>query len=382
MCHLMPSLNASDTEQEIARLRAICDSLNEGVVAVGGKGEITLVNPAAAALLQTPIDRLVGSDFVTAMPLWRIGAGVPCNAEFVERVQKGGERIQGRPGDGIEFRLSDDTKIPLMVSAAPVMAGAAITGMVVLLRDTTWEQRWEAVESQFISVASHQLRTPLTSMRWFLEMLLNGDAGAPSEDQRHFLERVYHGVERTTRLVSALLRLSYAEVGQIQVAPVPTDLRAAITRTVQACVGTSSGHPVQVDVAPECPTPIPLDEEILGRVMDVLLKNAVTYSPAGTPISVACRMQGSEIACTVQDVGAGIPLEEQSRVFSRFFRSVRALQMAPDGWGLDLVFAKLVVEAWGGRMWFSSEEGKGSCFSFSIPPQGMRQVSGIRLDVS
>ncbi|MEN9558707.1 MAG: hypothetical protein RL141_1076 [Candidatus Parcubacteria bacterium] len=378
----MSPTHAPDAEQEIHRLRAICAALNEGVIAVGKQGDITLANPAAATLLQTSVAQLVGSDFGTAIPLWRTGAATPCNAELMERVLHGGEHIEGHPGDGMKFHPSDGNTVWLAVSASPIMEGAATVGMVILLRDIRWEQRWEAAESQFISVASHQLRTPLTSMRWFVEMLLGGDAGAVSETQRHFLERVHSGVDRTTRLVSSLLRLSYAEVGQIRIEPISKNLNEVLAQVVQRFIATSPDHPVQATVAPECPVPMLLDEEIFERVIDVLLKNAAMYSAKGAPISITCLMHNAAIECTVQDAGVGIALAEQPRVFSRFFRSAQSVQIQPDGWGLDLVFAKLVVEAWGGRMWFTSEEGKGSRFSFSIPSQGMRQVSGIRLDVS
>jgi signal transduction histidine kinase len=242
----------------------------------------------------------------------------------------------------------------------------------------------DEAKTGFISVASHQLRTPLTSMRWFSEMLMGGDAGEISPEQRHFVERIYEGTERMVALVNLLLQIARVEAGRLKVEPIPLDLKA-VTESVAASLKTGlEGKKQTVEITSE-PTPfpmIPADQEVIWQCVQNLLANANRYAPVSSVIHIGIKKKKDEIEYSVKDTGIGIPKAQQGRIFEKFFRAENALKAVPEGSGLGLSLVKSLVEGWGGKIWFETEEGKGTTFFFTLPATGMKAKEGeVRLAV-
>lgn len=237
----------------------------------------------------------------------------------------------------------------------------------------------------FISVASHQLRTPLTSMRWFSEMLLAGDAGEINEQQQSFVQRIYEGTARMVDLVNLLLQIARVEAGRVRIVPKPIDLRSTteeVLQTIKTSIDAKS-QKVEIKVNPDPFPAIPLDKEVIWQVIQNLLTNANRYSPKDGTVFISIVQKGREIEYSVKDQGIGIPEDQRNRIFEKFFRAENALRSVPEGSGLGLNLVKLLVEGWNGKIWFESEVGQGTTFFFTIPLEGMKAKAGeVGIEVS
>lgn len=238
--------------------------------------------------------------------------------------------------------------------------------------DVTEQLALEAARMSFISIASHQLRTPLTSMRWSSEMLMDGDAGEITAGQRNLIENIYSGTMRMTSLVNLLLQISRVEAGRLKIEPTPIDFKNVIqgvTSSLKSFLDAKSQH-VEIRAVPDPFPVIPMDQEVIWQVFQNLISNASRYGPEKKPIIISMTVQGANAKCAVTDTGIGIPKDQQHRIFEKFFRAENALRLVPEGSGLGLALVKALVEGWHGEVWFESAENEGSTFYFTIPLAG------------
>jgi signal transduction histidine kinase len=226
----------------------------------------------------------------------------------------------------------------------------------------------DATKDEFISMASHQLRTPLTTIKGYLSMVLEGDVGPVTKDERKMIQQAFDGAERMVYLIADLLNISRLQSGKFVIDNKPTDLAKMVQSEVEQLTETATHH--QLKLTFEKPDKFPLiniDETKIRQVIMNFMDNAIYYTPAGGSIGVALEVTDSEIRYTVTDTGLGVPKAEQHHLFSKFYRAGNARKMRPDGTGLGLFMAKKVVVAQGGAIIFKSTEGKGSTFGFSFP---------------
>lgn len=227
----------------------------------------------------------------------------------------------------------------------------------------------DEAKDDFISMASHQLRTPLTSIKGYLSMVLEGDAGELRNDlQRQMIDQAYNSSQRMTYLIADLLNLSRLKTGKFVIEPTAVDLSALISQEISQVRATAEARKINLifDEPKNFPT-IYLDETKTRQVVMNFIDNAIYYTKSGGEIVVKLEDKGSAIECTVADNGIGIPKNEQHNLFSRFFRASNAKKVRPDGTGLGLFMVRKVVVAQGGAIIFHSEEGRGSTFGFTIP---------------
>jgi len=226
----------------------------------------------------------------------------------------------------------------------------------------------DQAKSDFVSSVSHELRTPLTSIRGYVEMLIDGDAGELDAEQQQMLGVVERNADRLLALIEDLLTLSRIESGSFRVAPAPVRLGEITEGLLAEMVAQPSAQGVQLvgEIESDLP-PVLGDAGQLERVLMNLLSNAIKFSPDGGRVVVRASVDGDEVVLEVSDEGMGIPMDEQEKLFSRFFRSSAAQERAIQGTGLGLVIVKSIVENHHGRIDVRSLPGDGTTFTVRLP---------------
>lgn len=226
----------------------------------------------------------------------------------------------------------------------------------------------DEAKDDFVSMASHQLRTPLTSVKGYLSMVLEGDAGELNEQQRSMLDQAFTSSQRMTYLIADLLNLSRLKTGKFVIENTPTDLAKVITQELSQVEATAEARKLTITYhEPETFPTLLLDQTKIRQVIMNFVDNAIYYTPSGGEITVKLEELEKSIEFTVHDTGIGVPASEQHNLFTKFYRAANAKQARPDGTGLGLFMAKKVIIAQGGATIFKSQPGKGSTFGFSFP---------------
>ncbi len=361
------------------RDETLLESMSEGLIAVDNKGQIVVVNNQAVELLD-----LGDRDNLQGKPVDSVLHLNDQNDQPLTSDQYPAHRVVGKTQAMSEVYAlhKGDKKLFINITVGPVVVDGAAAGVIMVARDVTREKEVDRMKTEFISLASHQLRTPLSAIRWFIEMLLSGDAGKLTVDQTEFAQNVADSTERMTDLVNSLLNISRIESGRIMIDPKPTDLSELINGIVndlKAKITQRQQHLV-VSVHKELPR-VSLDPKLIGQVFLNLLTNAIKYTPKGGEIAVFVSRKGDELVSQVTDNGYGIPKTEQTKMFQKFFRASNVAKFETDGTGLGLYLIKAIIESSGGRIWFESQEGKGTTFWFSLPMSGMKPKEGeVTLD--
>lgn len=225
----------------------------------------------------------------------------------------------------------------------------------------------DKAKDEFISMASHQLRTPLTTVKGYLSMLDEGDFGKLNKEQRDSIKLAFDGADRMAGLIGDLLNISRMEAGRFFIDAHSLDLNAIIKNEVDQLQfrANSMGVKLSLKVGKIVPQ-ISLDEDKMRQVIMNLIDNAIHYSPKGE-VRVEFGLEGDEAVLKVIDNGIGVSEKDQKSLFSKFFRAGNAQKTRPDGTGLGLFLVKRVVEDQGGKIIFESEVGKGSTFGFRLP---------------
>jgi signal transduction histidine kinase len=226
----------------------------------------------------------------------------------------------------------------------------------------------DKAKDEFISMASHQLRTPLTSIKGYISMLSEGDAGQLSPEQLQYLDYAFSGTNRMVELISDLLNVSRMQAGRFFMEQSLTDLTKMVVEEVQDLQAHAQPKHLELTFTkPKLPIPpLNIDENKTRQVIMNFIDNAIYYTRKGS-ITVTLKKEGNRIEFRVKDTGIGVPEAARAKLFTKFYRAGNAQTLRPDGTGLGLFMAKRVVEDQGGTIIFESEEGKGSTFGFTLP---------------
>lgn len=369
---------------EQQRDEAILKGMGEGIIATNEQGKIVIINQVATDLLElgdesTVINKSI-QDAYTLYDLSKIkDTKLPNDERPSFRALSSGQPVE----DVYGFHTKNGAKRQINIAANPFLLDGKVVGVITILRDVTKEKEVDRMKTEFISLASHQLRTPLSAIKWFSEMLLNGDAGKLNPDQLEFMNNVSESTERMIALVASLLNISRIESGRIMIVPEPTDLEELVGGIVNDLKAKTEEKKQTLIISVHADLPkINLDPRMIGQVYLNLLTNAIKYTQEGGEISVFISKKDDMIISQVTDNGYGIPKEQQDRMFQKFFRAANAVKVETDGTGLGLYLIKAIIESSGGKIWFKSEENKGTTFWFSMPMSGMVAKEGeVTLDM-
>jgi two-component system phosphate regulon sensor histidine kinase PhoR len=339
-----------DTER--ARLATLLDQITDGVLIADSQGIIQFANPAAGRLFQA------------ANPLNKSIAEVVRNHQLVEAWRRCQQTRQMQ---------SESVEVPArhQYLQLVVIPDQHSSGSLLLAQDLTRIRRLETVRRDFISNLSHELRTPLASLKALTETLQDGALEDPPAARR-FIDQIQVETDALTQMVTELLELSRIESGRLtlDLQPVaPFDLLDSASQRMRL-QAERAGLNLRVECEQDLPR-VRIDLQRLEQVLVNLIHNAVKFTRAGGEIVLfadTSPVGGTEpgmILFAVQDTGTGIPMEDVSRIFERFYRVDKS--RAGSGTGLGLSIAKHIVEAHGGKIWAESVEGRGSTFYFTVP---------------
>lgn len=342
-------------ERDQSEIRAIVGAMVEGVLAIDAAQRVVLLNAAAAELLGTSQDAARGK------PVWEV-TRAPEVTDLLARCLR-----TGTPA-WVEASLpAAGGERVLRLAASPLADADGTFGSVLVLQDLTGMRRLEAVRRDFVVNVSHELKTPLTAMRGFLDAVLD-DPELPEPMRRRFLGRAHEATERMIAIVGDLLSLARVEADGGLARSEALDLRelAGECQGRAAALAALRGAQVQLDLPGE-PVPVQGDRAELATALDNLVDNALKYGPPGGLVRVRVLRAGDEATLEVEDRGPGIPAHEQARVWERFYRVDKSRSRDLGGTGLGLSIVRNVAQAHGGRVSLDSEAGRGSVFRLHLP---------------
>ncbi len=358
-----------DLEQIRSRNEAILASIGDGLVVVNKEGEISYINKSFEEMLGWKSQEIIGKSMVEVVPREDAnGVAVLFKERILTQVLSGKKFVADLTNPFYYIR-KDKTRFPASSIMAPVVLDGKIIGAVEVLRDITKEKEIDKAKTEFVSLASHQLRTPLSTVSWYSEMLLAGDVGEVTPDQKKYLEEIYHGNQRMVDLVNTLLDVSRIEMGTFIVESKPTDM-------IKLAQDVIDEHKLQISEKrikflrlfnKKIPF-IQADPKILRMVIQNLLSNAIKYTPEGGKVEASISLvKDNGIMFKVTDTGYGIPKDQQDKIFTKLFRADNVVGKDTEGTGLGLYIAKSIVEQSGGKIWFESSENKGTIFYVTLP---------------
>ena len=355
-------------EGERDRIKAIISSMGEGLIVVDKNYQMVLSNKIAEKILEMPENELIGKDIREITSLLKSDQKVDEKDLPLVKMFKTGEIISVGIDDDFYYLLPSGKKFPVSIIDAPLKSNEEIVGGIVIFRDITIEKSVDKMKSGFVSIASHQLRTPLTSIRWIAEMLLSGDVGNIKKSQKQFIEDIYDSALKLIELINTLLVLSRVEAGSIEINPLEIDLVKFSKDIIKESDHLVEDKKLKIEIKSSKKIPsVKLDSIILRQVISNLINNSIRYTNKKGKISIFIEQKGKEIIYSVADNGIGIPEKQQNKIFDKFFRADNARLKESNGSGIGLTLVKYLVELWKGWIWFESKEGEGTTFYFTIP---------------
>lgn len=343
-------------EEERSKTQEIIKSLTDGLLVFDKENYLALMNPQAENFLMVKKEELIGQEIASFSKFKQLK---PLTSLIGTEIKENLFRQ--------ELKLTEN--FILEVSTVPLLADKRKIGALVLLHDISREKTIERMKTEFVSIAAHQLRTPLSAIKWTLKMMLDGDWGEITIGQREFLSKTYRSNERMINLINDLLNVTRIEEGRYLHVPTLNDIAPILQFVINSYAGEAQKRQVKLELK-ETKKKIPkllLDIEKLKLAFQNIIDNALKYTPAEGKVVISVDYNDKEVVVSVKDNGVGIPEEQQNRIFSKFFRGKNVMKMETDGSGLGLFISKNIIDSHDGRIWFESKPGKGTTFYFAIP---------------
>lgn len=367
------------SDEHSRRLAVLIEQLPVGVfITDPKKGKPTIANKKAIDILGRSVNLKKGVEKYAEIYSLTTEEGVPYpTEEFPLAMTLATGKLNVK--SDIFVHRPDGFLTALRVISAPIVAADnSLTAVAVIFEDITAEREIDRRKTEFISIASHQLRTPLNAVKWFLELFEDPKNGRLNKEHREYLKEIKEAVGCLIDLVNQLLNASRLEAGFVGVASVQTDMNAFV-RSVLKEVEPLCMEKHQICSWPRLALPpLKIDPRLVREALLNLLSNAIKYTAEKGKVALTTEVRKSDILVSVSDSGIGIPLTQQKEIFKKFFRADNASSSGAEGTGLGLYIAKQAIEMSGGTIGFSSTEGKGSVFWFTLPLSGSVEKKGAK----
>ncbi|MFH1894522.1 MAG: ATP-binding protein [Patescibacteria group bacterium] len=342
-------------EEEKNKTLAIIASFSDGLLVFDRENKLSLVNSQAEKIFDIKAEEILGKYFLNL-------SQTPYLFSLISL-------FSGEIKELFRRELALRENLIVEISAAGIKKDQEKIGFFVIAHDVTREKEIEKMKSEFVSISAHQLRTPLSAIKWTLRAVLDGDAGQLNLGQIDLLQKTYTSNERMIALVNDLLDVTRIEEGRNLSKPSLADIGLVVQFIINSFKGESERRQISVGFKkPFGRMPkIMLDVEKIKLALQNLIGNAIRYTPSGGKVTISLKHDKKEVEILIKDTGIGIPQASQQKIFTKFFRGQNAIRMETEGSGLGLFITKNIIEAHGGKIWFESEEGKGSIFYITIP---------------
>lgn len=355
---------------EERRIAALLDAVGDGLLILTSDHRIEHCNPALARMLGVSIEEIRGRKHEEVIRWAKQKDGMS-----LEQAEMGGWPLTPNASLYVEGDLARPVgpALPVGITYAPLLsADGLLLNVIALVRDITRFREAEELKSTFVSVVSHELKTPVALIKGYVSTLRREDASWDREIVQDSLAVIEEEADRLTSLIEDLLDASRLQAGALSINLSDVDLSALARRIAERFQAQDKRHSIKVSLPANFPVVL-ADEDRLAQVLSNLISNAIKYSPNGGEININGQVHPQQVVICITDQGPGIAAGDIPYIFDRFYRATEASRTTK-GAGLGLYLARAVVEAHGGRIWVDSKAGQGARICFSLPREGAPRV--------
>ncbi|MFH0818802.1 MAG: ATP-binding protein [Patescibacteria group bacterium] len=361
----LPKKFISCTEDKIG---TILNSIGEAVVTLDRQYKIKTFNPVAETLTGFKCAQVIGISAQEILILRDEKTNKNAKWPFADAIRKGSTI---KLTNHYSLIAKDKREIPITFNISPLRdVDSSIIGLILVFRDVTKEREVQKMKSEFVSIVSHQLRTPSSAVKWYLETMLENRRGNKMNHwQVEHLEQAYQSNERMINLINDLLNVSRIESGHLKMDFQAVSLADVFSSVIKEMENFARANNVEIDCQ-ICKNKSPLvyiDQEKVRQVIQNLVNNAIKYTKGKQRVVLNAKKQNNMLKVWVRDHGIGVPKDQEKHMFERFFRADNAITSQTEGSGLGLYIAKKILALHKGDIWLESKEGQGSTFYFTLP---------------
>lgn len=331
----------------------ITNYLTDGLLVFDKNSRVVLFNPRAEMFFEVIEANVLGKSILELSRFERLSPLVSLLGGGIKPIEKQEIDIKG--------------SLIIEVTSVPITRNREKINTLVIVHDITREKLSDKMKSDFVTLAAHQLRTPTSAIKWSLESLIEEEHGKITDDQKDILQKAYNTNDKVIELVRDLLDVAQIEEGKYLNKLTFSNLEDVIKSVLSSRTEEIARRKLHVEFERIEVPRLMLDTEKMDMAIGNILDNALRYTKEGGKVVIKLENNNKEIGLQIKDNGVGIPLEEQERVFSKFFRGSNVMKMETEGTGLGLYISKNIIEAHGGRIWFDSKEKQGTTFFIVLP---------------
>lgn len=350
---------------EDIRIQAMFDSIGTGAITADENGKIERINDRALELLGFKREELKGKWFPQVLKAYDE------NKKLIEPIDRPITKsfLTGKPvSTKAYYKKRDNKLLPVNINVSPIIVKGKPVGAIEVFEDVSLELEVDRMKSEFISIASHQLRTPLSAISVYSQMLIDGYHGEINEQQRESLETIIKSTKRMNRLISALLDISKIETGKINVKYTQIELDGVLKTVIKDLEPDANSKNIDLNIhIQDSAFNVNSDALLVGEVYSNLISNAIKYTPEKGKVKISLKSNKNNYSFCVKDTGYGIPHEFRDKIFTKFSRAPNIQTVDTTGSGLGLYMAKEISNILQGKLWFKSEVQKGTSFYFTLP---------------
>lgn len=356
--------NLREMDKAKSKDEALLGSIGDGVVAIDDQGKIILFNSAASKMIGMDQDVAVGRPYNLTLKFQSEEDKSPIS-DFINAVLKG-EKLTGN--NRMMLIRTNGEMLPVLHTTSPILnSQKQITGVVVILKDITQERELEKLKDEFVSLASHELRTPMTAIKGLISMIFEGDYGSVSDSLKDPLTDIAKSTERLIQLVNDMLDVSRIESGRIKFTLTELSVPELAAEVEGMLRPLAEQKNVRLEVISSPLNKVSADSDKVKEILINLANNALKFTDQGS-VTISFRPNGRYAYISVTDSGIGISKENQEKLFEKFSQIGSSQNGRPPGTGLGLYISREFARRMGGELWIErSEPGQGSTFTFALP---------------